>query len=178
MIRKGSAMTKAAREFSGSLSEEEIESVADAVAAGKNSGQYDITALRNVHSFEDAVALTRSVVGEVQDAAEVIGSGFIVLPTDQKSRLVGVKFVILSVDFSPGDNGPFASMMVVTENGERLIVNDGSTGIYAQLEEWSVRLPAGQVLGGLVVRGLRRSDYMYTDDKGIDKAATTYYLNV
>lgn len=152
---------------------------------GKNSGAYNVTDLRSIGSFEEALALTQSVVGDVLNAEEEIGTGFTVLPTTQKDRLVGVRFIIMSVDFSQGENGMFASMMIVTETGERLIVNDGSTGIYAQLDEWAVRLPAGKVLGGLLVRGLRVSRYQRTDDKGnkmfkdgTPLMAETFYLNV
>jgi len=144
---------------------------------GKNSSRYSVTDLRQIRSFDEAVALVQETLGDeaIKDAAEEIGTGFTVLASDDKARLIGVPFVILSVDFNPGDQGPFASMMIVTQQGERLIINDGSTGIYAQLDEWAVR---SEVPGGLLVQGLRRSDYTYADENGVNRPATTYYLNV
>src|SRR5438270_347349 len=69
--------------------------------------------------------------GEIMSAAE-LGNGWAVLGSKEKGRLVGVPFLVLSYSMNDGDNGEFVSAQVVT-NTERLILNDGSTGIYQQL---------------------------------------------
>lgn len=149
----------------------------DGYKPGKNASKYDLTELRGVDSFDAAVALAKAKLGaeSVVEAANVLGNGFTVLPTADKGKLIGVKFLMLWVDFNQGDQGPFCSFGIVTEDDRKLIVNDGSTGIYAQLDEWYGR---SSYAGGLIVNGLRESRYTYTDDNGVEKGAVTFYLNV
>lgn len=133
--------------------------------------------LRAITSFEDAVALLGDtpVIG-----ADELGNGFTVLGKDDKRRLVGVPFVILSFDFTPGDYGAdFVSAMIVTKGGEKLIVNDGSSGVCAQLRDIAARMPPGAKHRGIVCKhGLRASDYTYHDERsGVDAPATTYYID-
>lgn len=177
----------APREFAGQVTANEMDSAdspEESTVKGRNARLYDDAALRNIASFDDAMALTTTILGaEPVDAADEIGNGFTVLPTDEKARLVGVPFIILSVDFAQGNNGPYASTMIVTKEGERLILNDGSTGIYAQLDEWCVK---SSRVGGLMVAGLRRSEYKRSDpeamrvkaESGTVLRGVTFYLNV
>lgn len=138
------------------------------------------TELRSVSSFEDAMRLAAEKYGSVIDAADEIGSGFVML--DNKDKLVGEPFVILSYSFPEGDYrdadgniGHFAVMRVVTKHGDRFVVTDGSHGIYSQLDEFHVR--SGRKGGILVNGGLRKSEYE-TEINGVMQPAVTYYLNV
>jgi hypothetical protein len=126
---------------------------------------------RDIKSLQDALTLARETYGEPQDVSEVLGNGFNVLPTADKGRLVGVPFLIMEWRFYQGDQGEAVALMLVTEQGEKLIVNDGSTGIREQLKS----LPRKPVI---VRRGLVCSDYDYTNPAtGEVSRATTYYLS-
>ena len=133
--------------------------------------------LRAITSFEDAISLLVESGTVATDAAE-LGNGFTVLAKDDKRRLVGIPFVILSFDFTPGDFGAdFVSAMIMTKGGEKLIVNDGSSGICAQLRDIAARMPAGAKHRGIVCKhGLRASDYTYRVS-GVEIPATTYYID-
>ncbi len=138
--------------------------------------------LRSITDFKSAanLALQR---GPVIDISAEFGSGFDVLPTDQKGTLVGVEFVVLEWHFSEGDNGEFVSAIIVTADGRKLILNDGGTGICAQFRALTDR----DIDNALYVkRGLRASVFYYTgsgDDIVVYKDAApgrkrgvTYYL--
>lgn len=134
--------------------------------------------LRDVRSFEDAFAALKGI--DVENVSD-FGTGFAVLPTNEKNRLVGVPFVILEWRFSKGDNGHFVSCALVTKGNEKLILNDGSTGIRDQLVKITrARLANGRKepqKGLLVEHGLSESRYTYTDTTtGEQRPAVTYYL--
>lgn len=100
---------------------------------------------------------------------------------DDKSKILGMPFVILSWDFHEGDFGDFVSALVIFPNDEKIyVLNDGSTGIFKQLQEITRNReenghPFPQA-GRRVDKGLRVSDYDYTDEKGKTAPAKTYYL--
>lgn len=132
--------------------------------------------LRNITSLDSIKALIGDKVANATD----LGSGFAVLDTDQKRRLVDVPCLFLFWSFHLGTQGEFVSAHVVTlgANGDvkdKFIINDGSTGIYAQLKEFTDR--TGDSQGMFVPKGLRASDYTYTDDDGKEKPATTFYID-
>jgi hypothetical protein len=111
--------------------------------------------------------------GEVMSSAE-LGNGWGVLGSKEKGRLVGVPLLVIGYKFNDGDNGEFVSAQVIT-NTERLIVNDGSTGIFQQLKDL---IEDGELRAVYCKHGLRRSDYTYTDPKTKEeKEATTFYLD-
>lgn len=111
--------------------------------------------------------------GEILSATE-LGDGWAVLNNKEKSRLVGVPLLVLSWTFNEGDNGEFASLQVLTNN-ERMIVNDGSTGIYQQLKALSEN---GEMRAVYAKHGLRESKYTYQDPKtGEEKPASTFYID-
>lgn len=126
---------------------------------------------RNVQSFEDAAAL----LGDSVDVAEqVLGDGFALL--EDKDTLIGVPVILMEWSFNAGDFGDFVSVRLVAKDGRKLIMNDGSTGIMAQLRSYTER--TGRYHGLAVRRGLRRSDYTFPDPTtGKDKPAKTYYLD-
>lgn len=105
------------------------------------------------------------------------GTGFNVV---DKSRLVGVPFRILEwKENDGGDYGTFVSVLLVTGNNEKIVINDGSTGVAEQLHKVAERrIAKGRALpfAGLdVPRGLRVSEYDKEIDGKITKART-YYL--
>ena len=157
----------------------------------------DITVLSNVKSALtddalaaivdfDSAAKVFNDTGVVAEAISDYGTGFALL-TD-KNRLVGTPFIIVEWRFNDGDyendNGEktqFASAAVVTKNGEKWVLNDGGSGICAQLASITKRRQekghATPQNGLLVPAGLTRSDYTYTDEKGKNTPATTFYLS-
>ena len=152
--------------------------------------------LANIGSFSDALNLLNENQYSAVDYAEKYGTGFKVLDTKDKGQLCDVPFMALEWSFNEGDQGTFVSLAIVTEAGQKLILNDGSTGILAQMIEVTRdRMAAGATLDeathGLLVRnGLRKSEYP-TDETGkpltkddaknhpelIKGTGVTYYLN-
>lgn len=106
-------------------------------------------------AFADAMNIAEQIYGTVPEIAEEIGNGFALL--DDKNKLVGTPLVLLKWAFSNGDFGVFCSAAVVTKDGGKYIVNDGSTGLCTQLREYSVNTNR---YGGVVAkRGFRESTY-------------------
>ena len=141
-------------------------------------------ALAAISSFEDAMALLGDA-GISVHSTEEFGDGFSVLETKDKVQLVNVPFVILGMRFSTGDNGDFVIIHLVTKDGRKLILTDGSTGIYSQAVKYNSK---GISAGLYVPKGLIKSDLRYDEksgkvvrpsEPGYDeaKAATTYYLS-
>lgn len=141
--------------------------------------------LGDVKSFSDAMSLLNEANVSVVSTDD-LGNGFTVLK--EKDQLIKVPFIILDAILNRGDNGLFVSLYVVTERNEKLIVNDGSTGIRDQVRRYFARLNGRElsvddigshVLKGVMVKnGLSRSDYTYDDpNTGESKNAATYYLS-
>lgn len=159
-----------------------------AVATGDG---YSTEDLRAVTSIEDALQLAAREHGGVVEASGEVGDGFTLLDKDEKMRLVGVPLLFLEWQFNPGDYGGNFVSARVFQFGEqggiagRFIINDGSTGIYETLREYTER--TGRTGGLLVKRGLRASTYNLDENneplpKNADPAlikgkATTYYLD-
>lgn len=127
------------------------------------------------NAFEDAMALiNKKFGGDVVNVSEEIGTGFGVV--DDKMQFVGVGLVILKTESHDGDHGKFWTLHAVTKDGRKIILNDGSTGIAAQLDAFYERFPQRRHLPLVVHKGLRQSTYPY-DDHGQTKMATTFYLD-
>lgn len=145
--------------------------------------KYSDEELLSVQSFDDALRLAAEYYGEenLVSADETIGNGFRLLAN--KDTLVDVPFVALAWRFNPGEyQGEFVTMMVVTEDGRKFIVNDGGSGVCSQLATYTNA--TGRHGGMIVKRGLTRSDYEYEDNSVLDsegnptkRPASTYYLN-
>lgn len=136
---------------------------------------YGVEELAGISSFEDALALVKEKMGDagVGVADQEIGDGFKLL--ENKDVLIGAEMLLVTWDFHQGDHGEFVSAKVVTVDGTKYIVNDGSSGIRDQLMAYSAKKNSQ---GGLFCRkGLRRSNYTYTDENGKESPATTYYLD-
>jgi hypothetical protein len=148
---------------------EETSKVLDTVPA------YSDTDLLAINTFEDALNLARELYGDenLVTADQVLGNGFRLLK--DKVQLIGKAFIALSWRFNPGDFGEFVSMLIVTEDGGKYIVNDGSTGVCQTLASYT---NATGRHGGMVARnGLTVSNYEYEDEKGEKHPASTYYID-
>lgn len=128
--------------------------------------------LSEISSFDDAMRVVNDVFGgNIVEADKELGTGFSVL--DNKNVLIGVPFIAVKIDQHTGDHGLFTSLHVVTAEGRKYIVNDGSTGIHDQIVELYKRKPAMVGMPLMVRRGLRRSDYQHPEHG----PSTTYYLD-
>lgn len=132
--------------------------------------------LREISDFKSVLEAAKAKGLAVTDSGDEIGNGFSLL--DDKRVLVGKELVIIDWKFThrsvangADEDADFVTMLVITDTGEKWIVNDGSTGIYKQLSE----LGDPHVIHA--AKGLRVSDYKYTDDKGKTSAAATFYIS-
>lgn len=123
--------------------------------------------LRDIKSMEDAIAL---LDGQVDNSADVIGTGADILSGADKDKLLGIPFLAISWSFNLGDFGPFVSINVITDKGDKYVINDGSTGIRDQLVAFTDQ--SGRQTGLLCRKGLRKSEYDNEHGHGV-----TYYIS-
>lgn len=148
------------------------------IAKEANKHLFTDADLAGVTDMDTALAMLGSVT-DIEDFADY-GSGFDIL--ENKDNLIGVPFVVLEWRFTDSQkySQTFASMVVVDEKNNKYIVNDGSTGICAQLQMVTQqRIDQGKAYpqAALICRkGLRRSDYTVEDSQGKELEASTYYL--
>lgn len=91
-----------------------------------------------------------------------------------KVDLIDVPFIVARLRFNSSDNGDFVSVCAFLEDGKKVVFNDGSTGIYKQLQVYVSRHPQ---LTGIACKGLRASDYDFVDQEtGKKRPARTYYI--
>lgn len=121
--------------------------------------RWDSSELRELTDFETALKKVQETYGPVVKASETLGNGFALLSNQDKAKLAGKPFLLLFWTFNPGDFGDyFVSCAAMTSDGQKFILNDGSSGIYTQLREFSIEHDGRQ--GGLLVEGgLRMSQY-------------------
>jgi hypothetical protein len=124
--------------------------------------------LSSVESFDDALRLLQAQGETIVAAHETeLGDGFRLATEEDKRRLIGVPLLLLEWMFYQGDFGDFVSIKVVaqSENGQasKWILNDGSTGICADLRDFTTK--TGRTKGLLVRKGLRASDYWINAEK-------------
>lgn len=144
--------------------------------------------LASIASIEDAVRILDSYDAAIEDFSDY-GTGFEII--ENKDVLVGKPILIVEWRFQPSKEfgGEFVSALVVTKSGEKFVVNDGSTGIAAQLRAvTNRRADKGHptpTKGLTVQKGLRKSSYEARDANGekiLNKdgsplIGTTYYLS-
>lgn len=110
-----------------------------------------------------------------------LGTGWQLLK--DKRKLLGRPFMILFWErrIDETTKRAYTTVHLMENSGERWIINDGSTGIHAQLEKAvEKRHLAGisPVNGPMRVNnGLRVSDYTVENAQGGEEAASTFYLN-
>lgn len=137
----------------------------------------DEDSLSSIKTLDDAFKVL-AAQGVVPTEIKELGTGFEVLK--EKDQLVGRAILVMGMMFNPSDKfekgGEFVSLYVVDENGGKWILNDASTGIYAQCKRY-----AEKGITSLIIRkGLVRSDYttvVNVDGKDKEIEATTYYLS-
>lgn len=105
-----------------------------------------------------------------------------VAPRD-KAELLDVPFLMTGVWFETNARGiEYVYVEGRLADGETFTINDSSTGIKAQVEQYLAsigKVPApGEIvdLNVLISKGLRVSEYEIKDERGRDKKARTYYL--
>ena len=91
---------------------------------------FDDATLASITSWKEAGALLDRMEVAPESASDY-GTGFKVV---DKATLVGVPFLILEWRFSQGDFGPFVSVSAVTKHDDKVIFNDGSSGVRQQLQ--------------------------------------------
>jgi hypothetical protein len=144
--------------------------------------------LRGIESFDDAFRAATVVVpdGNVVDASQELGNGFTLLDKSQKRQLIGRETIFVQWDFHESDTvfradedgtkipAEFVSVQAVCKAGkngaEKFIFNDGSTGIYRMLKEYTER--TGRQGGLYAKKGLRVSEY-----DGPEGRAETFYID-
>lgn len=141
-------------------------------------------AMRAIDSFEAAMQ-TLADAGVALVKSSDYGDGFVLCK--DKSRVVGVPFVIMGCRYADGDYArQFVILHIVTKSGEKLILTDGSTGVRDQTKEWAASTKRGTVVGTVVEDGLQKSEYTYCEKHenaanvckcgGPMTPATTFYL--
>lgn len=124
-----------------------------------------------------------SLAASATNIAAHIGSGWTVVPTKEQHKLIGLPFVIVSIASRDGDFGEYLSLQCVLHHAivvdstetNRVVINDGSTGIMRQLLDMADNAPE---LPYYISHGLRKSEYTWKDpDDGKEKPAFTYYLD-
>jgi len=109
---------------------------------------------------------------------EVEGSPWESIP---KATLVDKEFVIVHTKFYEGTYGPTVALLCfLREGNRRVIINDGSTGLFQQVKGMVER--TGRMGGFYAPKGLRVSTYSYQpvdfdgNPMGNPIPASTYYL--
>jgi hypothetical protein len=153
---------------------------------------FDDNALGNLATYADAAQMLTDAGIEAEFASDY-GSGFSVV---DKATLVGVPFLVIEWRFNTGSyggsedaDGVFVSVTAVTKANDKVIFNDGSTGICAQLQ----MVTEGRVAKGIATdkahaglvceKGLSVSQYYRNKEGTISKVpakgfepAATYYI--
>jgi hypothetical protein len=142
-----------------------------------NKRVFDDAALADITDLQSALDALANA-GATVDNFNEYGNGFSILR--DKAQLSGKPFVVLEWRFNTGTFGEFASALIVTEDGTKCVLNDGSTGIFTQLRmvtDSRERNDVANTQSGLLVKnGLRVSEYTYSDEKGNEIPARTWYL--
>lgn len=133
-------------------------------------------------SMHDALAYFNAEEG-VMNAEDVLGDGFTVIR--DKTLLVNVPFLAVDWDFIPGEQGLYATVRVITSDGRKYRISDGSSGICKQLKDFTEKHITQR--GLLVKGGLVKSEYPITttgeackeDDPNRDpnRQGSTFYLS-
>lgn len=107
-------------------------------------------------------------------AAEEFGNG---AEKVEKEALLGIRFLILEFKFQtdPKTKRDYVNVLLMAENGKKAWFNDGSTGVFAQLQHFYAKR---KLTGGIRCdQGLRVSEYEHTDERtGEISMAKTFYL--
>lgn len=159
----------------------------------------DNDTLRSIVTVEDMQEFLASRGMEFVDGSAELGTGWVRVDDDEAAKrdLVEKPLALFWWTIQPGDfhradpntgelvRTNFVSMFVRTEDGQRLIITDGSTGIARELEAYTKR--TGRTGGLVLERGFRESPYRIDaatkrpvprDYEGPTEPASTFYLAV
>lgn len=140
-------------------------------------------AIVSIDSYEQALALVNNN-GGIVEIGEVAGDGYVI--TKDKDILLNIPFLLIDWKevTDPETLRDYATIRLITSDGRKYRLSDGSTGIYKQLTE--IRDRTGFVTGIRVPKGLTKSEYYIRDDTrepvgkdfdGPKSKAATYYLS-
>jgi hypothetical protein len=136
------------------------------------TGRFSDGQLADIHTLQDALQAFADS-GVVLESIDDFGTGFIVT---QKETLIGAPMVAIEWRFNQGDTGEFVSVTAITDDGRKIVFNDGGTGVRDQLKSVTARREArgsaNPTRGLSLPRGLKSSTY--TMDGG--GQATTFYI--
>lgn len=131
--------------------------------------------LRDIESVADLMDLITDSEEPALDAADFVGSGSELLK--DKERLVSVPFWAVQWRFNQSDDYEdawFVSVQILTEHGEKFVINDGTQGgIRDQLH--AVTRKTGKMNFFRCSKGLTVSEYTVIED-GKKKKARSYYI--
>lgn len=133
--------------------------------------------LEEVLTYDQVIALS----GLTEAELTFLGSVYRVI---DKEEAINRAFVVRDVKFKFGDRGPYCVIYaVMRDTDEMVILTDGSTGIYAQLEALSPDDEMEITRPFVVPNGLRKSVYELGEDghaakkgEGTGRFGATYYL--
>lgn len=152
---------------------------------------FEDDALAGFQTYGDVAAAFSERLGVPLESVTDYGTGFVLV---EKESLVGIPHVIVQWRFNAGEYGEeFVSVEAITKNNDKVIYNDGSTGIYAQLRQvtnkrLADKSPVPPQAGLVVSGGLSKTSYYYNEvtkqtvsrrPEGAGKEwkpASTYYL--
>lgn len=139
--------------------------------------QYSTEQYREVTTFEQALEMAQASFGMLV-TAEDLGDGFVLVKDEDKRSLVGVPMVCLYAQLRTGDLGGYVVTRCVAKGGRKVVIVDGSTGMYDQLKTYM------ETHGGRWIniwnKGLRASDYKVEVETKEGPAlidATTFYID-
>jgi hypothetical protein len=147
-----------------------------AVAGTKDVVTEPVIDWSGIDDFDSAFAALNEA-GIVKTDATEYGDGFILLDSKKKETLKGVDFLILSghVRSDAATGREYVSLRIITEDGRKLVVNDGSVGIAEQAKR--IGRERGSLTGVMVKGGLTGGSYTVEDpDSGDMIEASTYYF--
>lgn len=171
------------------MSERELEKAfpGSQVVSQQSRSVYTNDELAAIETWEDYFNLLDSKEIPTYFAEKVLGDGFAILSTEQKDQLIGLPIAFMEWRFNKGDMGEFVSARVLVRVGDgpgdikKVIINDGSTGIYRQLKQYTDQYGTNTSL--IAKNGLKRSDYTFeVEDKAnpgqmLQRPASTYYID-
>lgn len=133
--------------------------------------------LSGVNTFDDALAALQAA-GVVAEKITEYGDGFILADKKDKAALVGVPFIIVdsTVRVDKETDREYTSFRIVTGDGRKLVVNDGSQGIHTQGIALSAK--RGTLAGLVVEHGLTGGEYTIEIDGKMEKASTFYFAGL
>ena len=95
----------------------------------------DAKAVRSI-SFE-TMFQTLEAAGDLVDAEQEYGDGAVLLRKEDKRKLVGVPLILFDWSWSEGvgASGEKVTLRLKAADGTIYVINDGSSGIYRQMDE-------------------------------------------